>query len=198
MRRLKGRRPSPAMTVAGAALIIALAGTAMAAPTALKSVLDKKEKKQVKNIANKQINKRAPGLSVANAQNAGNADTLDGKHASQLQTSSAYAERTVDLPLAATFQDVVTTSVTTTGTRIVANASLELDSGVSSTVHCRLQIAGAQSFTYDEQALPTEAAMALTFARTVPAGTHAVGLECSETGVVIADDASLSVVAVGE
>jgi hypothetical protein len=198
MRRLKGRRPSPAMTVAGAALIIALAGTAMAAPTALKSVLDKKEKKQVKNIANKQINKRAPGLSVANAQNAGNADTLDGKHASQLQTTSAYGERTADLPLDATFQDVVTASITaTTGARIVATASLELDS--SATARCLLRIAGGESFIYDEQSIPTETVMALTFARTVSTGTHAVEVECTElVGNVIADDASLSVVAVPE
>jgi hypothetical protein len=75
MRRLKGRRPSPAMTVAGAALIIALAGTAMAAPTAIKSILNKQEKKQVKNIAKNQVNKLAPGLSVARANAAGRADT---------------------------------------------------------------------------------------------------------------------------
>jgi hypothetical protein len=186
------------MIVAGAALIIALAGTAIAAPTALKSVLDKKEKKQVKNIANKRISKRAPGLSVANAQNAGNADTLDGKHASQLQTTSAYGERTADLPLDATFQDVVTASITaTTGARIIANASVELDLG--GTGRCRLLIAGVESFIGDQQSPPVEAVMALTFARTVPAGTHAVELECTESGgAVIADDASLSVVAVPE
>jgi hypothetical protein len=76
--------PSPAMTVAGAALVIALAGTAMAAPTAIKSILNKQEKKQVKNIAKNQVNKLAPGLSVANAANAtnatnaNNANTLGG------------------------------------------------------------------------------------------------------------------------
>ena len=77
MRRLKGRMPSPAMTVAGVALIIALAGTAMAAPTAIKSVLDKKEKKQVKNIAKNQINKLGPGLSVASAKTADSANTAN-------------------------------------------------------------------------------------------------------------------------
>ncbi|HEX6587024.1 MAG TPA: hypothetical protein VF052_09745 [Solirubrobacterales bacterium] len=74
MRRLKGRMPSPAMTVAGVALIIALAGTAMAAPTAIKSILNKQEKKQVKAIAKNQVNKLAPGLSVANAATATNAN----------------------------------------------------------------------------------------------------------------------------
>ena len=74
MRRTKGRRPSPAMIVAGTALIIALAGTAMAAPTAIKSILNKKEKKQVKNIAKNQVTSLAPGLSVKHANTAGTAD----------------------------------------------------------------------------------------------------------------------------
>jgi hypothetical protein len=63
------------MIVAATALIIALAGTAMAAPTAIKSILNKKEKKQAKNIAKNQINALAPGLSVKHANTAGSADT---------------------------------------------------------------------------------------------------------------------------
>ena len=67
----KGRRPSPAMVVAVVALVAALAGTGVAATI---SVLDKGEKKQVKKIArkqaNKRITKRAPNLSVANADSA--------------------------------------------------------------------------------------------------------------------------------
>jgi hypothetical protein len=63
------------MIVAATALIVALAGTAMAAPTAIKSILNKKEKKQVKNIANNRINALAPGLSVKHANTAGSADT---------------------------------------------------------------------------------------------------------------------------
>jgi hypothetical protein len=75
MTRSKGRRPSPAMIVAVTALIVALAGTAMAAPTAIKSILNKKEKKQVKNISKNQVNALAPGLSVKHANTAGSADT---------------------------------------------------------------------------------------------------------------------------
>jgi hypothetical protein len=71
----KGRRPSPAMIVAATALIVALAGTAMAAPTAIKSVLNKPEKKQVKKIANNRVNALAPGLSVRRAETAARADT---------------------------------------------------------------------------------------------------------------------------
>ena len=73
----KGRRPSPAMIVAAMALIIALAGTAMAAPTAIKSILNKKEKKQVKNISKNQINALAPGLSVKHANSADTATSAD-------------------------------------------------------------------------------------------------------------------------
>jgi hypothetical protein len=96
MRRLKGRRPSPAMTVAGAALIIALAGTAIAAPTALKSVLDKQEKKQVKKIAknqaNNQITQRAPGLSVANANTANTATNANRANTATSAETAANAQ----------------------------------------------------------------------------------------------------------
>src|SRR5215207_8290052 len=96
MRRLKERMPSPAMTVAGAALIIALAGTAMAAPTALKSVLNKQEKKQVKKIAknqaNNQITQRAPGLSVANANTANTATNANRANTATSAETAANAE----------------------------------------------------------------------------------------------------------
>jgi hypothetical protein len=77
----KGRRPSPAMIVAATALIVALAGTAMAAPIAIKSILNKKEKKQVKNISKNQVNALAPGLSVKHANTAGTADTAKDANA---------------------------------------------------------------------------------------------------------------------
>ena len=66
MRKLFSRRPSPAMIVAIIAVILALAGTATAA-------LTKKDKKKVRGIADSEITKMAPGLSVANAANASNA-----------------------------------------------------------------------------------------------------------------------------
>jgi hypothetical protein len=69
--------PSPAMIVAIGALIVAVAGTAVATPIAVKS-LNKKEKKVVKKIAGKKANQaidqRAPGLSV---KHAGSADTAN-------------------------------------------------------------------------------------------------------------------------
>ncbi|MGI9557049.1 MAG: hypothetical protein ACR2N5_03815 [Solirubrobacterales bacterium] len=138
------------------------------------------------------------------ATSAANADTLDGKDASELQTSSGYAQRTADLVLTAPFTDVVTTSVATTGTRIVATGSLELngDGGGDDNALCRLVIAGTLSPNY-EHVVPDTAAdkgiVAITFAETVSPGTHPVELECSLTGgVVTVDVAGLSVVAVSE
>ena len=75
--------PSPAILVAVLALVGALAGTAVAGQDAsTRTITEKKAitKKQVKKIATKQINKLAPGLSVAHAdsaQTAANANTLD-------------------------------------------------------------------------------------------------------------------------
>jgi hypothetical protein len=87
-------RPSPALLVAVVALAAALAGTAVADPTGSVSGINKRK---VKRIAKKQINKLAPGLSVAHADTAGsakradtantaggaaNADKVDGRDAS--------------------------------------------------------------------------------------------------------------------
>jgi hypothetical protein len=63
------RRPSPAMVVAVVALIAALGGTAVGAAFITK--------KQSKKIAANQVNKLAPGLSVASAKNADSANTAN-------------------------------------------------------------------------------------------------------------------------
>lgn len=83
MKKLFGQRPSPAMIVAIVAVILAVGGTATAA-------LTKKDKKQVKNIANKQIDAKAPGLSVANAANSANAAAVGGVPASGLQQGGGH------------------------------------------------------------------------------------------------------------
>ena len=78
MDRLGRLRPSPAMLVAVAALVAALAGTAVAG-VATFSKLDGKERRQVAKIArkaaDKQITRRAPTLSVAAAGSANTANT---------------------------------------------------------------------------------------------------------------------------
>jgi hypothetical protein len=69
MKKLKGRRPSPAMIVAVVALSLSLVGTGVAASI---SVLSGQEKKVVKRIINKKITKRAGKLNVATADKADN------------------------------------------------------------------------------------------------------------------------------
>jgi hypothetical protein len=66
-----GSRPSPALIVAMIALVAAFAGTAVAADLPGKKVT----KSKVKQIAAKQVNKLAPGLSVASAELAETAET---------------------------------------------------------------------------------------------------------------------------
>jgi hypothetical protein len=73
MRRIMGSRPSPAIVVAILALVAGVTGVAIAQPVAKKPVTKKKAKK----IADKEINKLAPGLSVANADTAGSAGSAD-------------------------------------------------------------------------------------------------------------------------
>jgi hypothetical protein len=79
MQKLSKFRPSPAMIVAMIALILALGGSAYA--------LSKKDKKQVRNIANSEITKRASGLTVAKA---GDADKLGGIAAAGFQQGAGH------------------------------------------------------------------------------------------------------------
>lgn len=72
---VRRHRPAPGTVLGLIALIVALAGTAIAGPSATTSVLDKKEKKQTRKIARAEIAKAAPNLSVRSAQTATNAQT---------------------------------------------------------------------------------------------------------------------------
>jgi hypothetical protein len=66
---------SPALIAVALALAIALAGTALAGPTTLKDITKSKVKSIASDVADREIQEAAPGLSVANATNATNADT---------------------------------------------------------------------------------------------------------------------------
>jgi hypothetical protein len=106
------------MVVALAALVVALAGTAMAAPTAIKSILNKKEKKQTKNIAKNQINALAPGLSVKHANTAGradvatNADALGGQSLANIVVAKSDTPGAQCDPNTATFIACATVNMT--------------------------------------------------------------------------------------
>jgi hypothetical protein len=83
------RLPSPAMFVAAIALTLAVAGTSIAADP-----LAKLTKSKVRKIANKEIDKRAPGLSVDEATfaiTAGNSERLGNLDPSAFMRSSGCA-----------------------------------------------------------------------------------------------------------
>lgn len=83
--RITSRRPSPSLIVACMALVLALAGGAIAAPNAAKI-----SKSKVKKIAAKEIDKAAPGLSVAKATNADNAaNATNATNATNAQSAAA-------------------------------------------------------------------------------------------------------------
>ena len=70
-------RPSPAMVLAVFALLFAMVGTAVAGPDALTRAITKSKVKKVSaKQANKAIDQRASGLSVANANTANTANTV--------------------------------------------------------------------------------------------------------------------------
>ena len=75
LNRLKAHA-SPAMIVAVAALVVALGGTAVGSVATI-SALSKKEKKQTRNIAGQEIDKKAPSLAVASANSANTATSAD-------------------------------------------------------------------------------------------------------------------------
>ena len=182
--------------------MVAVAGTAIAGPLATKSVLDKKEKKQVKNIAKNQVNKLASGLSVAKATNA---DTVDGANASDLRTSSAFGENTTVIPsLGAAFVPVATATITTQAAgRILATGSAELfGANADERGQCRIAIDGTNSAAYevapDDIGANNEIVNAVNFAVTRGPGTYTASLDCrAAAGTVGKDDAAINVYGLG-
>jgi hypothetical protein len=71
-------RPSPALVLACVALFVAMGGVGYAA-------LKGKDKKKVRSIADQEITKQAPGLSVANAARSADAAKLGGEAPSGFQ-----------------------------------------------------------------------------------------------------------------
>ena len=62
---------SPAVVISILALVAGITGAAVAGPIASTSKLSKKDKKKVRKIADSEINKLAPGLSVKSASTVG-------------------------------------------------------------------------------------------------------------------------------
>lgn len=114
MSQLRTARPSPAIVIAVAALVAAFAGSALAGSGGMTGELTKQQVKKIaKKQANKRITRRAPGLSVANAesatnaasaanaenaanaQNAANAEALGGEPASAFERAGRIRTGTV-------------------------------------------------------------------------------------------------------
>lgn len=108
MRRLRGRRPSPALLVAIAALCVALVGTAVAGPVAGTSRLNKADRKVViktartlalryikrftPTLANREITQREPFLSVNVADSATLATTANRAKSAESADTAKTAE----------------------------------------------------------------------------------------------------------
>jgi hypothetical protein len=185
------------MTVAAAALIVALAGTAIAAPIAIQSVLNKKERKQVRKIAKNQIKQAAPGLSVARAADA---DGVGGQPLSNIATarsdpttgaqcdpnSTAFvpcASVDVDLPhegrvllLGTGAQYAFNTSVTQGTCRMTVDGSALSESvvGLGNQTDPSPGVVGAANRGYARGFSTT------MVTDPVSAGPHTFGLECNE------------------
>jgi hypothetical protein len=121
MRRIKRTKPSPALLVAVVALVAALAGTAVGgvAVTSLSQKETKKVRKIGKKQANKQIEKKEPGLNVNSAkeaetaQTAASASSADAaKQAENATNAQSLSGRT---PFLVKLQDNETETIATNG-----------------------------------------------------------------------------------
>jgi hypothetical protein len=193
MSLIKRMQPSPSMLVAGVAVIVSLAGTAIAGPLATNSALNKAEKKQV----NRLIKKAGPGLSVANA------DTVDGANAADLRTSSASNQNASFFALSSSFQTVASATITTHGPgRVLATGSASLFNPASGgTGACRVVLDGDTSVDYHAVTPDTgngSMVIAVNHAVTRPAGTYTASLLCrAATGSVSESDSAINVYGLG-
>jgi hypothetical protein len=191
MRRMfRGRRVSPAMVVGVVALIVALAGTAVASVATI-SVLTHKEKRQVrkisKKVAKKLVNKKAAALTAA------------------LQTSSGFNENGTDIDsLGTAYVDVASATITTHSSgRVLATGSAELvGADADETGQCRITIDGVSSLEYeadpDDIGTNNQTVNAVNFARSLPAGVHTGTLQCRAlVGTVRKDDAAINLYGLG-
>lgn len=183
MNRIIRRRPSPAMIVAGTALVVALAGTAIAGPLATTSRLSKPEKKQVRKLAR-----------------------VEAKNAvADVRTSSAFNENgTQTSSLGGSFVNVASAKITTHSSgRILATGSAQLfGADVDEVGLCRIQFDGADSLMYeanpDDIGTGNSFVIAVNFAVTRPPGTYTARLQCmASIGTVGKTDAAISVYGLG-
>lgn len=128
-KHLRGRRPSPGTVFGLVALIVALAGTAVAGPLATDSALTKKEKNQTRKIARAEIAKAAPKLSVRSAQTATNAQNAQtAVNAGQVDGHDAVCPAGTFLQSGVCFETVATANSPWSGGNACADAGGRLPS----------------------------------------------------------------------
>ena len=205
MKRLRGSKPSPAMVVSIIALVLALAGSA-AAGIATISVLSKKEKKQTRNIAKDEIKKAAPGLSVANAQNA---NELSGVGLNSVVTGASQSLGGCD-PNSITFVSCasVTLDLPRAG-RVLGWADLQwhTDGSVPSRAECQMRVDDVavghgmffgEAATINTSALHERGVGGNFITTNLTAGPHTFSVNCNEPDSDIdIDQAAISVLLLG-
>ncbi|HEX6229160.1 MAG TPA: hypothetical protein VFZ41_06820 [Solirubrobacterales bacterium] len=211
---------NPALVISILALVTALVAPAVAQVAT--SALSKGEKRVIRKIANRQINKRAPGLSVARANSAdaatsagtattantantaNDANTVDGANASDLKTSSAFAQESGSRFITETHAAVpVFAEITTRSAgRILATGSVEVFGDGNDVALCSLSIDNDPSGNYeaapDDIGVSNPLVIAINHAVTRPAGTYAVVMGCSAvSGALTVSNAALNVYGLG-
>ena len=209
MSLIRGTRPSPAMLVAVVALVGALAGTALAGSDVQSSALGKKKVKKIaKKEAEKAIDAAAPGLSVANADNA---DAVDGVSEEELTVGRSAFDGICD-PNTTTFLDCVAVTLTLPRSgRVLLDADLgfftdaggargecllEVDGGTTGIPHSTTGRLGEITDT-------TESSFTNGYARTavtnvLAAGSHTFALSCNEdVANIVYNRALISAVMIG-
>jgi hypothetical protein len=183
------KRPSPSMVVAIIALVFALVGTAIGSVATI-SALSKKEKKQTRGIADSEVSKLAPGLSVKHA------GTADSAASAGTADSAASATTLGGLPPSAFVSaDTVMTSGLvkfSTGTRtLVSKGPLSItarcDPGPSIVVDANTTETGTRLFLGDgnsaggvtpgtvTQLFGTSVTDAIDFSEVAPSGASITG-----------------------
>jgi hypothetical protein len=219
------KRPSAAMIVAMTALSLALIGTAVAAPSALKL-----NKAKVRAIADEEIAAKAPGLHVAsantattatNATNATNATTADtatnanalgGKSLDEVRPVIAGASNAATVADVGTGTDVVTLNYTlAAASRVNFSGSVELggdNTSPGAAGRCSVRndgntVGANYETSFDDigtNAVNPAVIAIQSSAATVAPGDHTAVIRCSNDisggNPVFKDDAGLNIIAV--
>lgn len=136
---------------------------------------------------------------AVSASNAGNASALGGKSLAEIATASAFGQSaTVTASLGGAFVTVASANITTTAasSRVIATGSAEIF-GSNASAQCRIVLRGVGSLAYegdpDDIGVDQQQTIAVTFARVLPAGVHAVLFQCRAlVGTVGKDDAAVA------